>query len=597
MMGLLGPFLTMRGWETGVTLLLLAALPTAAMAQPSDNQGITGTQDVPYQLLIPLLQPFPFPGSTTQLQVGSEIPNLPVELPIPDSGVLQWSLSALPQYITLVFEIEGDRAQFEAAYLEQLQASGWTLWEPEFPSGSETVVDGDGGSNEFLLEQQAFCQEGNNVQLSLEVFQPNLDTTQLSAYLLIGGPYSDCDRESTSFAAIFPELDLSPPDNSQVQTLGGGGSNDDSEYQTQIQTSLSIAALANHYADEMRQQGWILEGNSGNDLLYWSTWSRSTDSDSPQRATIYLLATEDPELYLGTFRAGRIAWQTSVLNPFISAVEDGLLPQATAVEILRDQWQISDSEDLELWLEQLPPALSTELALPPEMVVLGGMSYASNETAVLETSLPTQTLRTLYSEALASTGWERPEVWNIPLAPVFETSATFIPDVFCQLDGTNEIMLSTRLGQNNLTTVYINRRASTESASPCLVDPEVVDSFTNRDYWANQPFPTLQIPLETSVLPGGFRGSGNSFDSDIYIYSQLAADDLAAHYIEQMDQSGWEQQTVTQTGGSFVGIWQFETETGVTWQGLFSLIAQPESGQWRGHFSASTDSKSERDRQ
>ncbi|MEO0538360.1 MAG: hypothetical protein AAF215_31420 [Cyanobacteria bacterium P01_A01_bin.123] len=603
----------MRGWKTGVTLLLLSALPTSAMAQPSDSPEIVDNQQVPYSLLIPLLQPYPFAWGTVQLQVGSDMPDLPFDLPVPDASSLQWSSITSAQdatlqmaqesseaqidtvrYITLMFEIEGTITHLEADYIEQLQAAGWSRWSRELPPEFESELDDEESSNEFSLENATFCQQGNNAELFLDVFQPNSNTTNLSAVLTIGESGSLCDPESGSPFEPFPRLELSHPAGAQIESLAGNSSSDHSESTLNIQTNLSIEALINHYADEMAQQGWMLQTSYGDNRLQWSTWLRSTYSALPQQASIYLLTTDIPNLYSGIFRSERDAWLTRLRYPLTLDNQAGELPKTTTIEILRDRWRVADGEPLELWLDQLPPNLSSEFQLPPEAVVLGGVSYGSRETGILETALPAQTFRNGYRAELAAAGWQVPDIWQLTtIGRVFETSITFIPDLFCQSDSVDQITLFTRPGQDNSTTVYLGHQTGTEESSPCLVDPEVEEDLLESSPVADLPIPELQVPPETTVLAGtGRSSSGGNFSSDSYIYSQLAIADLATHYTNQLQQAGWRQQTVIQAEDSSVSVWQFETETGATWQGLLSLIAHPEPGQWRGYFSAFTDSHS-----
>ena len=144
-MAIINLFSNAKCWGLGVIALLISTLPIPAMAEATDS-----SDRVPYRLLLPLLQTASPPGKTTQLQVGAELPELPVDLPTPQPGALQWSLIDNPpmpqsealqcslfhhsQSFTLLFEMPGSRSQAELAYLAQLQASGWQTSAPEQPT-------------------------------------------------------------------------------------------------------------------------------------------------------------------------------------------------------------------------------------------------------------------------------------------------------------------------------------------------------------------------------------------------------------------------------------------------------------------------------
>ena len=184
---------------------------------------------------------------------------------------------------------------------------------------------------------------------------------------------------------------------------------------------------------------------------------------------VYLFSTERSNQYIGAFRAQRRPWQTSLLAFPTFAVQPGELPQATALQILRDRWGPQ-----QLWLEQLPPLLSAEIKIPPETTLLGGASTADTGTAILETSLHPQTIRTFYRDFLTTTGWLVYERMSLADGFAFEASASYsnsIYDVFCQPEEGAEIVLSVLPRPNDLTTIRLMRHRSRES-SPCQVDRE-----------------------------------------------------------------------------------------------------------------------------
>ena len=599
-MAIINLFSNTKFWRVGVISLLLSAISIPAMmAQSEDN-----SDSVPYRLLIPLLQPFPLPGEATQLQVGAELPALPVDLPIPQSGALQWSLINRPQHFTLLFEVAQPRSQAKASYLEQLQASGWRPWlREEFspPVSSESYSVGSirvtavYGSYDGLDKPQSepliLCKQGSNAQLLLHLFQANSDSTKLQIQLIAGQAHSVCDPQEPTVPELFPDLVLPPPPDAQIDVINSGGSSDYSERQVKIQTPLPLEVLADHYAAQMRQQGWDMQSSSGNDLLQASVWSRTDSPESFQQAAIHLFTTEQSNQYIGAFRAQKNPWQLSSL--FFSAfnIRTGELPKAKAVQVLRDRGLLLASEPYQLWLEQLPPALSDQLPIPSETTILGGASTAHTGTAILETSLHPQTVRTFYRESLTTAGWQAPKIWLPFHGFAFAGFHNLLPQVFCQPEEETEIMLQALPRPNDLTTIRLSLYPSGE-LSPCRVDREAY-SIPNRDFWANIPFPNLQAPPETTVVLGDGGSGGNHISSTVYLQTRLTAEALANHYAEQMRQAGWTRRTATQSEGSSVSLWRIETDAGNVWEGLLSFIAQLEPGYWAGSFTAISDGQTE----
>ena len=230
-MAIINPFSNAKFWGLGAIALLISTLPIPAMAQSEDN-----SDSVPYRLLIPLLQPVPLLGEVTQLRVGAEMPELPIDLPTPQSGVLQWSLINRPQHFTLLFEVAQERSQTEATYLEHLQAAGWRPWSieqlylesslqsDEFdtqPSStqpndversasivleSNIVLESRIGSQEPQVEPLVFCNQDSDARITLGLLQTAPDRTKLQIDLVAGQSPSICDRQRPTFPEPFSEL-------------------------------------------------------------------------------------------------------------------------------------------------------------------------------------------------------------------------------------------------------------------------------------------------------------------------------------------------------------------------------------------------------
>ena len=611
---LISLFASKKFWSTvKIILLFISALSILEMAQAADRLLPESNDRVPYRLLMPLLQPVQLPGAEPQLTVGSELPALPVELPIPQSGQLQWSLVDRPQHFTLLFEVPESRSPAEAIYLEQLQASGWRPWSIEqFHQDLQQRQPGEalntGGlmilgdlrygsegpdSSEAPLERLAksltFFKPGTDAQLSLFFSEPGPNRSNLKIYLTIRQSNSTEAAGESTLLEMVPELGLQPPSDTLADWITGRASESDLSSLERIQTSLPLSKLVDHYASQMRQQGWILQTSSGDDRLQWSIWSRTDSSGVSLQGTIHLFATEKPNQYIGAFSIQKIPENFGSLARQPADIQPGALPKAAALQVLRDRWQVPDSEPYELWLEQLPPVLSATVSVPSETAVLGGASRADAEVAILETSLHSGTVQMFYREWLTEAGWRTPESLHSPEDIVVKASGfpTFLPDVFCNAEEGKEITVNLQPEINDLLTIQLTLSPS-EAFSRCRVDPNSY-SFRHQDSLVNVPVPYLQTPPETSLISGDTTFMETAFNSRAYLQSDLTAEILANHYAQQLRQAGWTQLRATQSEDSRVSLWRTEMETRNVWQGLLSLIAQPSTGQWTGHFYATIE--------
>ncbi|WP_163669357.1 hypothetical protein [Adonisia turfae] len=623
MMSLTASRLTKSVWRIWLTLLALLSIPLSVRAQPDPTPE--DNPQVPYRLLVPLLQPYPLFGETVQLHIGNDVPDLPTELPVPTAGVHQWTMVTAPYHL-LFFEVDGEYSQVESDYLEDLQHAGWERWmTPELEPGLEITDTEDSATTGALVisitfgrpseplpeseNQQIFCKQGSDIQLSFNTFQSSLDTTKLRVTLISTQSGFACNSEKDSWSEsestlslesdipdFLPELSLSPPNDAQLEFLDSNGGNNYLDTQTKIQTTLSLGALTAHYSTQMRQQGWSLQSRSGNDRLQWSVWSQSVDSELPQQATVYLFATEEPEHYIGMFGRRRSSQQDFWPDLVTDNIPDGEIPESTALGILKDMGQLSDSEEIELWLNQLPPAFSDNLPVPPETFVLGGTSDVVKDIAILETSLHPGLISDFYRESLTEDDWQIRENVQLPSFNFgFESSRfySWFPQLFCHSNGVDELILQIRPVQKEASTIYLERHAI-GSLSPCSSEDQFyVERGRLSDIWGdlNLPIPTLQTPSKTFVQSLGSGGSATNFDSNVHISSQLTTDELAEHYLGQMHQAGWQQQAVAQSDKSLVSVWTFTDDSGVLWRAWLTLIAQTETNQWHGSLSAFTENR------
>ena len=103
-------------------------------------------------------------------------------------------------------------------------------------------------------------------------------------------------RMRTDIWQVLPPIE--PPVGAQ-QTVGGGSASEDRvEARASVETSLELAAVAAHYAQQFVNGGWV-HGEAGQEgLVAWNTWTFQDDEKEPWRALFFILKRPDiPQRY------------------------------------------------------------------------------------------------------------------------------------------------------------------------------------------------------------------------------------------------------------------------------------------------------------
>lgn len=254
-----------------------------------------------------------FLGQNTRLQVGSPLPTLPAELPLPDRAEFQWGVIGDQGTYTLIFEIPASSSQVESAYVAQLQAAGWQ----PFAERDRNLRDSSDMIVERIVTEEddtssyppVFCQNSTHAELSLDFLTPDASTARLRLDIETAPSRSRCrssqDIAEGSFVDVLGKLGLSFPQNAETNFLSVAKDENYEEEQYELKTNLTLSELSDYYLQQMSQD-WTLQNRGGDDLVQWLTWSRTTSAGISERASFNFFAKESAGQIFVSFRIEQI---------------------------------------------------------------------------------------------------------------------------------------------------------------------------------------------------------------------------------------------------------------------------------------------------
>jgi hypothetical protein len=221
--------------------------------------------------LLRLLQHHPSGGGAEYLP--RRVPDtLPFPLPLPEeSNVAGTVVRGGPrgaQY-NIVLDVALPLGSVLTSLGRMLSAEGWTAIKQEMP-----------GAGGFLRPQpfspqQEFFHDASEFTMfvSAQETSEGVSEVRLRVSPIVVPPRTLRGHERRS---VLPPL--LPPTDVGVIPGGGGGSNIHQTSYMGIETSLDLASLAEHYAEQLAQAGWESAGSGETPPLAWSTW-RFHDED------------------------------------------------------------------------------------------------------------------------------------------------------------------------------------------------------------------------------------------------------------------------------------------------------------------------------
>ena len=228
--------------------------------------------------------------------------DLPFPLPVPPGARVLGSVVE-GNYIRVVLDTDLAPREAVAFYRDELSASGWTALDAgRSRGGFEHASHGHG----------AFCRTDHGPRLNINAHAyPDTPTeVRLDLDLTPNEPRGYPGAPQSPHSGPIPSLpELAPPAGARLQPMGGEAGPLGTSAQAELITPLDLAAVAEHYADQMREAGCIERDRGQGDLVGWSTWELDDPDHGPSQALVLALQqVNDPTRY---FLYVRVAWAPS----------------------------------------------------------------------------------------------------------------------------------------------------------------------------------------------------------------------------------------------------------------------------------------------
>ncbi len=226
--------------------------------------------------------------SPTRLLVGRLPDPLPVALPLPNGARVVGS-QVLGAVATIVLDVDLPEAQVLAFYRDRLEADGWTV--PE-----QAGMHGGGFAFAPLRFAPAltYCRSTRGPSLSVQATAVAGGPTDVRLTLNTAARHSPCaPHQRHGVMRDFLPV-LTPPAGVRQTPEGGGGGSNGYHSNATLRTDLDPAAVAAHYAGQLRAAGWASRGEGQDGAVAWSTWA-FRDEDGEEWTSL-LFALRQPEV-------------------------------------------------------------------------------------------------------------------------------------------------------------------------------------------------------------------------------------------------------------------------------------------------------------
>jgi hypothetical protein len=226
-----------------------------------------------------------------RLVAGRMPDDLPFPLPVPP-GATVIGASVEDEFVMVVLDTDLSPRGVVAFYRDALPRAGWE--EPD--SGRSR-----GGFEQAAHGHAGFIRQGAKLWLNAHAYPGRLTDVRLALSTDQDEPAVHAGRHP------IPRLpELAPPVGARLRKMGGEGSPTGTSDTAELITSLDLAAIADHYSDQVREAGCIERDRGQGDLLAWSTWELDDPDHGPSQGLFLALQQlHDPTRY---FLYERISW-------------------------------------------------------------------------------------------------------------------------------------------------------------------------------------------------------------------------------------------------------------------------------------------------
>lgn len=232
---------------------------------------------------------------------------------------------------------------------------------------------------------------------------------------------------------------------------------------------------------------------------------------------------------------------------------------------------VTEGEARQLLVGQLPPSFTSEFPLPPGSRIVGSL-HSNRPTVVLDTQQSADEVVDFYRERLTATGWTAQE--DLPPRQGGFLHSNIRDSRFGNFsrgeDGPS-LQVMTYDAPGGRTTVHLT--LSPEGTAPTYGSRQHHRRM-GRDVFSI--LPPIAPPPRSRQWPQGGHAGGDHANSSARLETDLDLPAVAAHYIGQLEKSGWQRHEVGENGPVAWSTWTFQDEDYELWRGLFVILRRPD---------------------
>jgi len=215
----------------------------------------------------------------------------------------------------------------------------------------------------------------------------------------------------------------------------------------------------------------------------------------------------------------------------------------------------------------LPDDLPFDLPIPEGSQVIGSIvrSDPAGTEIILDSPLKSQEAIAFYQDELTGEGWS--EQSQEAYGPGF-VSALWPSQTFCEVEGDIVVYISAVDVPDKPTDLRVNIQSQAEY-SPCK--PDNTQGMDDAYFL----IPPLVSPAGALVRGGGSGSGPGEANVTASLKTDLAADELADHYGEQLSEAGWDLGERGATEYEAWSSWTITDDKGEKWGGILIVVESP----------------------
>ncbi len=216
-----------------------------------------------------------------RLLVGRLPDPSPVPIPLPDGARVVGS-QILGSVATIVLDVDLSEDAALTFYRERLEAEGWT------PPEQQPEMHG-GFASTWHEPTLVYCRSTRGPSLSVQATAIAGGPTDVRLSLITDPRQSPCAPQPPHGGMRDPLPTLAPPTGARQMPQGGGGGSGGYYSNATVRTDLDPAALGAHYAAQLRDAGWMAQGEGHEGPVAWSAWTFRDGDGEEWRGLLFAL--------------------------------------------------------------------------------------------------------------------------------------------------------------------------------------------------------------------------------------------------------------------------------------------------------------------